>query len=39
MSVNFVRVHGETPRSRPLLVSAKLAHAQMTGGRPVVYAG
>jgi hypothetical protein len=36
---NFVRVHGDTPRSRPLLVSAKLAHAQMTGGRPVVYAG
>lgn len=36
---NFVRVHGDTPRSRPLLVSAKLAHAQMAGGRPVVYAG
>jgi hypothetical protein len=36
---NFVRVHGETPRNRPLLVSAKLAHAQMAGGRPVVYAG
>jgi hypothetical protein len=36
---NFVRVQGETPRSRPLLVSAKLAHAQMSGGRPVVYAG
>jgi hypothetical protein len=36
---NFVRVHGDTPRSRPLLVSAKLAHAQMSGGRPVVYAG
>jgi hypothetical protein len=36
---NFVRVQGETPRSRPLLVSAKLAHAQMGGGRPVVYAG
>jgi hypothetical protein len=36
---NFVRVHGDTPRSRPLLVSTKLAHAQMSGGRPVVYAG
>jgi hypothetical protein len=36
---NFVRVHGDTPHSRPLLVSAKLAHAQMSGGRPVVYAG
>jgi hypothetical protein len=36
---NFVRVHGDTPRSRPLLVSARLAHAQMAGGRPVVYAG
>ena len=36
---NFVRVHGDTPRSRPLLVSAKLGHAQIAGGRPVVYAG
>jgi hypothetical protein len=36
---NFVRIHGETPRSRPVLVSAQLAHAQMAGGRPVVYAG
>jgi hypothetical protein len=36
---NFVRVHGDTPRSRPLLVSAKLAHAQIASGRPVVYAG
>ena len=36
---NFVRVHGDTPHSRPLLVSARLAHAQMAGGRPVVYAG
>jgi hypothetical protein len=36
---NFVRVHGDTPHSRPLLVSARLAHAQMSGGRPVVYAG
>jgi hypothetical protein len=36
---NFVRIQGETPRSRPLLVSAKLAHAQMNRGRPVVYAG
>jgi hypothetical protein len=36
---NFVRVHGDAPRSRPILVSAGLAHAQMSGGRPVVYAG
>lgn len=36
---NFVRVHGEAPRSRPVLVSAKLAHAQIAAGRPVVYAG
>jgi hypothetical protein len=36
---NFVRVHGDTPRSPPLLVNAKLAHAQIAGGRPVVYAG
>ena len=36
---NFVRVYGETPRSRPVLVSARLAHAQLAGGRPVVYAG
>jgi hypothetical protein len=36
---NFVRVQGDTPRNRPLLVSAKLAHAQMNRGRPVVYAG
>jgi len=36
---NFVRIHGDPPRNRPLLVSAKLAHAQMSGGRPVVYAG
>jgi hypothetical protein len=36
---NFVRIQGETPRSRPLLVSTKLAHAQMNRGRPVVYAG
>lgn len=36
---NFVRVHGDTPRGRPILVSAKLAHAQLSGGRPVVYAG
>ena len=36
---NFVRIQGEAPRSRPLLVSAKLAHAQISGGRPVVYAG
>jgi hypothetical protein len=36
---NFVRIQGDTPRSRPLLVSTKLAHAQMNRGRPVVYAG
>ena len=36
---NFVRIHGETPRSQPLLVSSKLAHAQLAGGRPVIYAG
>jgi hypothetical protein len=36
---NFVRIHGATPRSQPLLISARLAHAQMAGGRPVVYAG
>jgi hypothetical protein len=36
---NFVRVHGETPRSRPVLISAKLPHAQLAAGRPVVYAG
>jgi hypothetical protein len=36
---NFVRVHGDIPHSRPLLASAKLAHAQLAGGRPVVYAG
>ncbi len=36
---NFVRIQGDSPRSRPLLVSAKLAHAQMNRGRPVVYAG
>ena len=36
---NFVRVHGDTPRSRPVLISAKLAHAQMAAGRPVIYAG
>ena len=36
---NFVRVHGETPRVRPVLVSSRLAHAQLAGGRPVLYAG
>ena len=36
---NFVRVHGDTPRARPVLVSSKLAHAQLAAGRPVVYAG
>jgi hypothetical protein len=36
---NFVRVQGELPRARPLLVSAQLPHAQLAQGRPVVYAG
>ena len=36
---NFVRIHGEAPRARPVLVSSRLAHAQLAGGRPVVYAG
>lgn len=36
---NFVRVYGDAPRSRPVLVSAQLAHAQLAGGRPVAYAG
>lgn len=36
---NFVRVRGDTPRNRPVLISAKLAHAQLAAGRPVIYAG
>lgn len=36
---NFVRVSGDTPRSRPVLVSSRLAHAQIAAGRPVIYAG
>ena len=36
---NFVRVHGEAPQARPVLVSSGLAHAQLAAGRPVVYAG
>jgi hypothetical protein len=36
---NFVRVQGDTPRARQVLVSVKLAHAQLAGGRPVIYAG
>ena len=36
---NFVRVRGDTPRNRPVLISAKLAHAQLADGRPVIYAG
>ena len=36
---NFVRIHGEAPKARPVLVSSRLAHAQLAGGRPVVYAG
>jgi hypothetical protein len=35
---NCVRIHGEAPRARPVLVRAKLAHAQLAAGRPVVYA-
>ncbi|MFZ4409505.1 MAG: hypothetical protein ACOYOH_19345 [Paracraurococcus sp.] len=36
---NFVRVEGEAPRSRPVLMSSRLPHAQIAAGRPVVYAG
>lgn len=36
---NFVRVHGDTPKARPLFVSSALPHAQIAGGRAVVYAG
>jgi len=36
---NFVRVHGDAPHARPVLVSTKLPHAQLADGRPVVYAG
>lgn len=36
---NFVRVRGDTPRNRPVLISTKLAHAQLADGRPVIYAG
>ena len=36
---NFVRVHGETPKARPLFVSSGMPHAQIAGGRPVIYAG
>jgi hypothetical protein len=38
-SYNFVRVHGETPGAGRVFVSAKLAHADLAQGRPVVYAG
>jgi len=38
-SFNFVRVRGESPRALPVLVSARLAHARLAAGRPVVYAG
>jgi hypothetical protein len=36
---NFVRVHGDAPRAKPVLVSTKLPHGQLAGGRPVVHAG
>jgi hypothetical protein len=36
---NFVRVHGDVPSSKPILVSSRLPHAQLAGARPVVYAG
>src|SRR5271156_1838120 len=36
---NFVRIQGAVPRSQPVLVSPRLAHAQLAAGRPVVYAG
>ena len=36
---NFVRVQGDTARTRPLFVSAKMSHAQIASGQPVVYAG
>lgn len=36
---NFVCVHGDSTRARPVLVSTKLPHAQLAGGRPVAYAG
>jgi len=36
---NFVRVGGDTPRAQATLISSGLPHAQIAGGRPVVYAG
>jgi hypothetical protein len=36
---NFVRVEGETSRTRSTLLSSGLPHAQIAGGRAVVYAG
>lgn len=36
---NFVRVQGDVPRARPTLISSRLPHAQIAGGRSVVYAG
>ncbi|WP_033919627.1 hypothetical protein [Sphingomonas sp. 37zxx] len=36
---NFVRVEGETSRTRATLMSSGLPHAQIAAGRPVVYAG
>ncbi len=36
---NFVRVAGDTPRAQATLISSGLPHAQIAGGRPVVYAG
>ncbi len=34
-----VRVHGDSPRNKPVYVSAKPDHAQVAAGKPVVYAG
>ncbi|MFP4362044.1 MAG: hypothetical protein ACLFTG_15415 [Alphaproteobacteria bacterium] len=36
---NFVRVQGRLPREAPTLVSARLPHARLADGRPVLYAG
>jgi hypothetical protein len=36
---NFVRVEGETSRTRSTFLSSGLPHAQIAGGRAVVYAG
>lgn len=36
---NFVRVQGRMPRDTHWRVSARLPHAQLAAGRPVLYAG